>query len=352
MKQRLRNNKRGLLFQIFLIKPRNKERNLIMKNIQKITLITSLLATSLFISSTVFAESHAKKMADTTAAKTAKTVTTASKGVTKAQNKANKKAIATKKDSQEKLLKEVHKGVSEAFVKVAEATKLIAQGKEKEAIKALQEATGKFDTALAADPKLALIPISGNVNVSELRTTPEAVKAQVKLAQDFLEESKVQAARALLAPLQDDMVTVTTLLPMNTYPDAIKLATKLLVDGKKEEALTTLSTALSTIVQEISVIPLSLLRVESMVSAASGLDKEKSKDQALILLSAAEKQLQLATTLGYTDQNSDLYKDLSTQISALKKEITGGNVVEKLYSKLKNSIANLVAKKSKPTASK
>jgi hypothetical protein len=133
---------------------------------------------------------------------------------------------------------------------------------------------------------------------------------------------------------------------MTTYPDAIKLATKVLIEGKKDAAIKTLETALSTFVEEVSVIPLSLLRVQTMILAASELDKEKDKEKALTLLAAAEQQLQVATALGYTTKSAAIYKDLSDQIAALEKEAKGGNAVEKLYTKLKTSIKNLIDKSS------
>ena len=311
-----------------------------MKNIKNALILSGLLLGSLAVSPSVLADTNAKKETKKEVLMPAKPV------VSKAQDKANKKAIIKKAKSQTKLLAEVNKGVEEGFKKVIEATKLIKDDKEKEAIKALQDATGKFDLALAADPKLGLIPIASSVRVNELITTPASIKSQTALAKEFLEDSKVQAARAVLAPLQDDMITRTTSLPMATYPDAIKLATKMLVEGNKDAALETLATALSTFVNEVSVIPLSLLRVESMVSEASKLDKEKDKAKVLVLLSAAEEQLQIATELGYTTKSTKLYEDLSSQIAAIKKEATGGNVVEKLYSKLKTSLTSLIGKKS------
>ena len=326
-----------------------------MKNIKNALILSGLLIGSLAVSPTVLADtqantnvanevkSHIKAGADAKAKKQLKATKPA---VSKDQDKANKKAIVAKAKSQVDLLKEVDKGITEGFKKVIEATKLIKEGKEKEAIKALQEATGKFDIALAANPKLGLIPLASSVSINELVTTPAAVKAQTDLAKDFLKDSKVQAARALLSPLQDDMVTRTTYLPMTTYPDAIKLATKMLVEGKKDAASATLATALSTFVDEVSVVPLSLVRVEAMMLTASELDKDKDKDKALILLNAAEEQLKVATALGYTTKNAKLYEDLSEQIAALKKEVTGGNIVEKMYTKLKASIKNMIKKSS------
>jgi len=329
-----------------------------MKNVKNALILSGLLMGTLAVSSTVLAETQAKTEVASEvknhikagAENKAKDKLKATKpAVSKEQDKANKKAIVDKAKSQVDLLKEVDQGIINGFKKVIEATKLIQENKEKEAIKALQEATGKFDIALAANPKLGLIPLASTVSINELLTTAEAVKTQTKLAKEFLDDSKVQAARALLMPLQDELLTRTTSLPMTTYPDAIKLATKMLVEGKKDAAVETLKTALSTFVEETSVIPLSLLRVEAMVSAASMLDKEKEKDKALVLLSSAEEQLQVAATLGYTSKDSALYEDLTEQIKTVKKEIIGGNVVEKLYSKLKTSIKSLIGKKSEQT---
>jgi len=310
-----------------------------MKNTQKY-IFSSLLISGLAVSSAVLAE----KPTDTT--KTVASKAEAQPIANKAQIQANKKAIKKKQDDLSNLLEEVNKGISEGFNKVQEATKLIQDGKEKEAIKALQEATGKFDIALAANPDLGLIPIAAEVRVNELLTTSSLVKTQVDIAKDMLKESKVQAARALLLPLRDDMETRTAYLPMATYPDAIKLATKMLIDKNKDAALETLAIALSTVVKKSSIIPLSLVRAEAMITAASELDAEKGKDKALKLLDAANEQLTLATTLGYTDKDSDLYEALKDQISTVKKEITGGNVVEKLYGKLKTSFSNLIKKSS------
>jgi len=323
-----------------------KTRSLKMKNI---VILSGLLMGSLAVSPSVLAETQTK--ATTPVVAQAKDKAANSK-VSKEQLKAIQKSIVDKANNQKKLLKEADKGIIEGFKKVLDATKLIEKNRDQDAIKALQEATGKFDIALAADPKLGLIPIASSTKLTELLTTPEKIKAQVGLAKDLLKDFKVQEAKEVLAPLQDDLVTSTTALPMASYPDAVKLATKMLVDGKKDAALETLSTARSTFVEAISVIPLSLVRVQEMVTAASELDKEKDKDKALDLLSAAEEQLQVATLLGYTTKHSSLFDELAEQIKTVKKEVTGGNAVEKLYSKLKTSIKSLIDKKSEKTNSK
>ena len=312
-----------------------------MKKINKGLFVASVLIGSLFVSPIVLADTQAK-----VEKKQTEIVKTTKHQISKAQVKANKKAIIDKANSQNDLLKAVDKGIGEGLAKVVEATQLIQDDKPKEAIKALQEATGKFDIALAANPDLGLIPIASAVKVTELSTIPAILKSQLDVAKKLLQENNVQAARGILAPLQDDMVTRTTLLPMTTYPDAIKLATKMLVDNNKQAAQETLAVALSTFVNKISVIPLSLIRAKEMVLSASQLDKEKEKDKINTLLLVAEDQLAIAELLGYTKIDPTLYDDINIQLKALKKAVKGDNVVEKLYKKLNASLKSLVGKQS------
>tara|TARA_R110002111_G_C6006607_1_gene374030 strand:+ start:2312 stop:3226 length:915 start_codon:yes stop_codon:yes gene_type:complete len=275
------------------------------------------------------------------------TNTTTDKGnnqMSKEQTATSNKAVKTLEKEQNELLKTVHEGVLAGYEDVVKATQLLAKdGKEKEAIKLLQEATGKFDVALVADPKLNLVLIDADVSVSALITTPALVKTETDIVIDLLKDHKVQAARAILEPMKDEMVVSRVYLPMLTYPDAIKLATKYLVEDKKDDALETLATTLSTIVIEKSIIPLALIRTESLLETASELDKSK-KSKAHELLGAAQEQLEIATLLGYTDKKSKAYDDIRAQIKAVKKEVDGKNAVEKMYDKVKASIKQLVGK--------
>lgn len=86
------------------------------------------------------------------------TNTTTEKGknqISKEQTITSDKAVKSLENEQNELLKTVHEGVLDGYDDVVKATRLLAKdGKEKEAIKLLQGATGKFDVALAADPNL------------------------------------------------------------------------------------------------------------------------------------------------------------------------------------------------------
>lgn len=267
------------------------------------------------------------------------------------KQKETNQAVSKLEQQQNDLLAVVDQKVLDAFNQVQKAVEYLqAEGKEKQALAALEKAVGQFDTITAARPELSLVPIQSDVVVSELVTTPTLVKRNTQLAIDLLKDNKVIAARALLAPMQDDMIATSIYLPMATYPEAIKLATKALVDGKKEESLAIIAQALTTFVVKESVIPLGLIRAQVLIKEASKLDKEQDKAKIKTLLNRAEDELEIARLLGYTDDEGLAYEDIRDQINALQKEIEGKNVVEKMYEKLASSFKKLIDKEAEQKA--
>ena len=298
----------------------------------KSKIITTLLSAALLAVPMVWAEQQARSDA--------------------AHSKTTKQAIKQEQKTQSDLLKEVNIGVSQGAAKVIKAIKLLDENKDKEALAELQAATGKFDVALAANPELALVPVDSFVKISELVTTPDKLKAQLKLAKKMLADGKVQVARELLEAMQDELRISIVYLPMGTYPDAIKLATKYLLEEKREDAKAILITAINTLVTEDEIIPLGLIRAKSLVDQASKLDKTADKKTIQELLKSAKDQLEIAKLLGYTDENSAAYEDLKGQIEALEKEVKGKNAVEKLYEKIANSFNKLIKKQGASKAGK
>jgi hypothetical protein len=130
---------------------------------------------------------------------------------------------------------------------------------------------------------------------------------------------------------------------MKLYPKATEDALKAIEKGDKEAALTILNTSLNTIVSTTVLIPLSLLVAEDLVTVASQLNKD-NKEDALNLLTLAHDELKKALYLGYTKKYSNAYKELEDEIVAIKKEIKGKNIVEKLYDKIKNSFKSIIDK--------
>ena len=238
--------------------------------------------------------------------------------------------------------KEVIDGLKDTFV----ALRALQTNNTKEAKKALESATKSFDTALKNNPKLSLVPIAQKVEVNDFTGDAKAVKHLIDSAQKLLADHDTQAARAILFPLEDDMTFSTQLLPMKTYPQATKLALKDLNKGKTKEAFGDIVTALHTTVLNEVVLPLPLLTAQDLVLEASKLEKSK-KDQALKLLTSAQDELTKAELLGYTKKDSKAYKSLEKEISNIKTEIKGKNMVAKMYDHIKNSFEKLIAKHKK-----
>ncbi len=238
--------------------------------------------------------------------------------------------------------KEVMDGLKETFV----ALKALQMNNVKEAKKALTSATKLFDTAFKNNPQLSLVPIAQKVEVNDFTGNAKTIKHIINAAQKLLADNDTQAARAILLPLQDEMTFSTQLLPMKIYPQATKQALKDLNKGKKKQAFGDIVTALNSTVVSTVVLPLPLLTAQDLVLEASKLEKSK-KDQALKLLTSAQDELTKAELLGYTKKDSKAYKSLEKEISNIKTEIKGKNMVDKMYDHIKNSFEKLIAKHKK-----
>ncbi len=238
--------------------------------------------------------------------------------------------------------KEIQKGLDYTL----QAINALEKNNSKEALKNLEDASKLFEKALKTDPKLHLVPINEQITAYEYNGSVKDIKNSVKLAKEMLSKNNIQFAKEILAPLKDEIDITTHYLPMDLYPTATKIAVKLLKQGKSKKALLELKLGLSTIVGEQVIMPIPLLNANEMITLASNLDK-KNKDNALILLTNAQEELQKALLLGYTTTHSDEYKILSNKISSIIKEIKGKNRVESLYKDLKKDFKSLIKKSRK-----
>ncbi len=109
---------------------------------------------------------------------------------------------------------------------------LLDAKKTKEALAALELASGKLELVLARDAKLALAPVDVRVITHDIHANVESVKKAVKLSRELLGDGEVQKARPIVANLASEIVIQTDNLPMATYPAAIKSAARLIDSGK------------------------------------------------------------------------------------------------------------------------
>jgi hypothetical protein len=240
---------------------------------------------------------------------------------------ANENAPAAKADTQiqksaqDETTQKRKEIVAEAVSAVSEtgnALKALDEGTTKDALSALERATGKLELILARDPGLALAPASVRAMTYDVLGSADAVKEATSKAEDLLAKGKIQDARQILKGLGSETVISTANIPLATYPAAIKEAVRLIDQNKTEEAKAILQTALNTLVITEAVIPLPVVRAQEFLKEAETLsekaDRTAEDNQRLTtLLDASRKQIDMAQALGYgTEKDFDtFYKELA-----------------------------------------
>ena len=241
--------------------------------------------------------------------------------------------------------KEAHV-IKEAVEAVALTQKVLIDLDKKDTGKAksdLEKAIGKLEVALSAKHAPKLLPIDATVKATEYLGSVKDVKAGIDTTIDLLKDHKVQEARAIINALVSEIDVVSVNLPVATYPQALKLAASYLHEGKVDQAKEVLVTALSTLVEDVIVIPIPIVKATALIDTASKIAK-KDKDQALKHLDLAKEELEKAELLGYTSKSDVTYKSLYEQIKKVKKEIKGKNRAEKLFEELVNKLKSFKEK--------
>ena len=194
------------------------------------------------------------------------------------------------------------------------------------ALATLAEVTGKLELIVAREPTLALAGVDVRTIVHDLFANTETIEAMTDEALDALKHGEVQQARHVLALLASEIVITVTNIPLASYPAAVKAVVPLIDQGKIEEAKAALQSALSTLVEERSVLPLPVLRAKLLLKRAEplvedGQRSEASNERLETLLNEARQQLEMAETLDYC-----VGKDPKLPYDKLKKikEKTGG----------------------------
>jgi len=201
---------------------------------------------------------------------------------------------------------------------------------------------GKAEALTALNPDLALAPIDFKIGTNDLVTDISSIKAIRDLAEDALEDGKIQEAAKLLEGLKSEIEIETYSLPIATYPMALKEALVLTKNEKYDEASTLLNATLNTIVVEKNRIPLPLIRTEHILQKLDETIQEKDFDQALAqqLLDNASYELKFAETLGYGDKDKE-FKALNDAIKEIGKVVKKTSntdekgLLKKLRTKLK-----------------
>ena len=247
-------------------------------------------------------------------------------------------------EAEQQALKTLDKDAIAAIEQTAQAIDSITAGKTADALKSIEEATGKVNIVLARNPELALIPVS--VEALIIDTAPRDIDDIAKLA-DAVDAAIIlddfPTARALLGALRSELCVRTYNLPLGIYPTALQEAARLL-DKDSEAAGITLLAALNALVTVDQVTPLPLLIAQEAVNQAQTL-AQKDKNAAQKVLETAEFELNRAMALGYTGQDSE-YTALKDDISNLKKQLKGSEDTNSAFSKLKARLSAFLKRES------
>jgi ribonuclease HII len=252
-------------------------------------------------------------------------------------------AVSDAKTEAKKSEVPVIKGAVEAVVLTQKVLVDLDKNDTKSAIKDLEDAIGKLEVVLAAEKAPKLLPIDASITAVEYLGDAKEIKKNIDAVEDLLEDGKVQEARKLLNTLQSEIDIISVNLPVSSYPDALKLAAKYLHENKPEQAKAVLVAALNTMVEQVVVIPIPVLKADALIVAASEIAKE-DKEQALKHLAQAKVELEKAKLLGYTSKSDVTYKALNEAIEKTEKEIKGKNKAEKLFEDLIKKIKSFKEK--------
>jgi hypothetical protein len=248
-----------------------------------------------------------------------------------------------------------------ALEETRNAINAIDQENTQESIQALERATGKLDILLARYPELALVPVSTQITIIDLAPRDfdliEPIRDEAKRA---VNEEDFPTGRALLYNLVSEIRTSTVNLPLETYPDAMKEAARLLHQGRTDEARAEMQLALSTLVVTEQSRPIPLINAltelaAAMALAAQGQDQQnqdqQNRDQVLRLLEDARTQLKLARELGYARRDPE-YKELDRAIRDIERQIRAKEKTESPFAKLRekfSSFFNRVSRVNRPS---
>ena len=208
------------------------------------------------------------------------------------------------------------------------------------ALATLAEVTGKLELIVAREPTLALAGVDVRTIVHDLFANTETIEAMTDEALDALKHGEVQQARHVLALLASEIVITVTSIPLASYPAVVPLIDQ----GKIEEAKAALQSALSTLVEERSVLPLPVLRAKLLLKRAEplvedGQRSEASNERLETLLNEARQQLEMAELLGYGKRKD--FEPLYAELKKIKEKTGGGGCGKGWLDEVKAKLSRL-----------
>ena len=262
----------------------------------------------------------------------------------------NKEVEKARQDQTAEKRKALFEEATTAIRETKNALKALDEKKTKEALAALERASGKLTIILGREPELALAPSDVSVVTYDILADVDAVKALRDKIEDALDDGRLQQARRLIKNLASETVISVTNIPLATYPDAIKKAVKLIDEEKMDEAKEELQLALNTLVVTETIIPLPVATVESYLKEAETLaeksDRNKEENERLAdLLKDARKELKFAQALGYGSKKD--FRNMYKQLDQIEEKTKCGKSGKGFFDKIKRYLKDTVKSSQK-----
>ncbi len=250
-----------------------------------------------------------------------------------------------RKDAEQQAEARLDKDAIAAIEETQNAIRAIAGNRKDDAVRALEQATGKINILVARNPENTLIPVSHDVAIIDL--APQDIDEIVRLADAadaamFVDD--YPTARTLLYRLMSEIRVRTYNLPLASYPTALTEAARLLDQDMTREAGIVLVTALNTLVAIDKVTPIPLILARQAIEEAEA-QRDKDREAALRLLNFARNQLNRARELAYAGKDPG-YKELNDELSNIEKQLKGKDDTSSLFSKLRQKMSAFLKRQS------
>jgi hypothetical protein len=244
----------------------------------------------------------------------------------------------------QKKREEIIQEAKSAMQETENALTALDSNKQKDALSALEKATGKLEIILAREPKLALAPMDIDVTKHDVEMTLESIQKIREKTEQLFKDGEIQKARQILNTLGSELVISEANIPLATYPDALKNVSSLIDKGDNKEAKEALIQALNTVVITNHIIPLPILRAEKMLKEAESVAEKENRsstgnESLAVLIKNARYQLKMAETLGYGDKKD--YPALYEQLKGIEKKTEKGKFGKGFFADIKNSLADM-----------
>jgi hypothetical protein len=242
-------------------------------------------------------------------------------------------------DSQRQGDTAIDKDAVAAIDEAQKAVTAIGEGRNDQALAAIERATGKINVLTARKPSAALIPVKSEVAIIDLASKdPVVVDAISSAARSALSSADYPKARTLLDQLTSEIHVKTYNLPLATYPAAMQTAARLLDEKKADEARQTLVTALNTLIVTDQAIPLPLVEAQAAIKDAQA-KRDQDKPSARKLLANARQDLDRARELGYANKDPE-YASLNQSIADLDKQLGGTESTSSAFASLREKMSS------------